>query len=361
MGAELGRISGPLLAANLLRQGIDLAFETDLLYLDVTNGRIGIKTSAPTKDLLVNGTSNSTNLIVDTQFTVPNFSVSTNYIQNLTGPIYIQPDQSTDPKIVTDKLGTLNLRISDQLIENITLNSDINLSPNGTGKVVFNASQVYIDGNLHSTNNITADGNVIFGNTDADSTFFNSDIKSDLIPNTTGQYDLGSSLKNWKTLYANTVNTSLLESSSAIVNNIDMLLTRGNTYFVSVNGSDTNYGNHLHSTFKTLAHALSVAQSGDQIFIFSGTYEEEFPLTVPQGVTVTGESLRSVSIVPTIETSINDAFLLNGETTVTNLTIRDFYYDVMADTGYGFRFAPNAKVTSRSPYVQNISIITGEP
>ena len=41
----VGRISGPLLSKNLLRDGVDLAFETDLLYLDVTTGRIGINTS----------------------------------------------------------------------------------------------------------------------------------------------------------------------------------------------------------------------------------------------------------------------------------------------------------------------------
>jgi hypothetical protein len=36
-GAQMavGRITGTLLKANLLRDGVDLAFETDLLYLDV--------------------------------------------------------------------------------------------------------------------------------------------------------------------------------------------------------------------------------------------------------------------------------------------------------------------------------------
>ena len=38
----VGRISGPLLKENLLRNGIDLAFETNLLYLDVNNQKIGI-------------------------------------------------------------------------------------------------------------------------------------------------------------------------------------------------------------------------------------------------------------------------------------------------------------------------------
>jgi hypothetical protein len=52
----IGRISGSVLKANLTRNGTDLAFETDLLYLDVTNSRIGIGTSSPATALDVDGT-----------------------------------------------------------------------------------------------------------------------------------------------------------------------------------------------------------------------------------------------------------------------------------------------------------------
>ena len=41
----IGRISGEMLLPNLERDGVDLAIETDLLYFDVVNKRIGIKTS----------------------------------------------------------------------------------------------------------------------------------------------------------------------------------------------------------------------------------------------------------------------------------------------------------------------------
>ena len=49
----IGRISGPMLKSNLERLGTDLSVETDLLYLDVTNNRIGINESTPTKSLHV--------------------------------------------------------------------------------------------------------------------------------------------------------------------------------------------------------------------------------------------------------------------------------------------------------------------
>ena len=49
----IGRISGAMLKANLERLGTDIAFETDLLYIDVANDRIGINTNSPSQSLQV--------------------------------------------------------------------------------------------------------------------------------------------------------------------------------------------------------------------------------------------------------------------------------------------------------------------
>ena len=56
----IGRISGSVLKSNLTRNGVDLAFETNLLYIDVTNSRVGIGTSEPTTTLQVAGTVTAT-------------------------------------------------------------------------------------------------------------------------------------------------------------------------------------------------------------------------------------------------------------------------------------------------------------
>ena len=58
----IGRITGSVLKSNLTRNGVDLAFETNLLYLDVTNNRVGIGTSEPSTELTVNGTLTTTTL-----------------------------------------------------------------------------------------------------------------------------------------------------------------------------------------------------------------------------------------------------------------------------------------------------------
>ena len=76
----VGRISGPLLKDNLLRDGVNLAFETNLLYLDVNNNRIGVKTASPAYDLDINGTTRTTNLEVTTQADIASFTISGNTI-----------------------------------------------------------------------------------------------------------------------------------------------------------------------------------------------------------------------------------------------------------------------------------------
>ena len=81
---SIGRISGPLLKANLLREGVNLAFETDLLYLDVNNMRIGVNTTTPTHDLQVNGTTKTTYLETDS-LKVGNITISGNTIDSDTG------------------------------------------------------------------------------------------------------------------------------------------------------------------------------------------------------------------------------------------------------------------------------------
>jgi hypothetical protein len=360
MGAELGRISGPLLSADLLRHGVDLAFETDLLYLSVTDldnlsksVGIGVNTDTPSRSLTVVGLTSTTDLLVDNTATIANFYINTNRIQSLLDPIIISPNQTTNPQVITTQVGTANLRIRSNVVENITLDSDINLAANGLGKVTFTTSRVDVNGNLHAAGDITLDGDIIFGSDDEDNVTFNSDIASNIVPDQTITYNLGSNTKRWDDVYVNTLDLNSLEAPGITVNNINLLLTQGNTYYVSVNGADTNVGDHLHNTFRTVKHALSVAAVGDEIVIFPGTYVEEFPLTVPQGVTVKGAGIRSVTIKPTAATVTNDCFLLNGETTVGFLTVQGFN-----SPGYAFKLAPGYSASIKSPYIYNVSVIT---
>lgn len=358
MGAELGRISGALLSPNLLRNGTDLAFETNLLYLDVNNGRVGIKTSTPNRPLTVNGTFNTTNIDIDVAAEIANLTFDNNNVTNFTNSITLSPDQSTDPTIKARQFNTQKFRIKNNSIENATVDDNIVISANGSGQVRFYTSIVDVSGDVHATGDITWEGNIEFGSDDQDSVTFSSDVNSDIIPDVDNLYDLGTVSKKWRTLYSVETFSDTLTTPSLTVNDINMLLTQGKTIYVSVNGSDTNTGTHLHSTYKTVKHALSVAQSGDEIVIFPGTYQEEFPLTIPEGVEIRGTGIRATIIEPTVSTNTKDCFLLNGQTTVSFLTIQNFFYDSLANTGYAFRFAPGMATTTRSPYVYNVTVIT---
>lgn len=67
----IGRISGSVLKSNMTRNGVDLAFETNLLYLDVTNSRVGIGTSEPATTFHVNGTIRGSGINVNNAYTLP--------------------------------------------------------------------------------------------------------------------------------------------------------------------------------------------------------------------------------------------------------------------------------------------------
>jgi hypothetical protein len=352
----IGRISGPLLKANLLRDGVDLAFESDLLYLDVVNGKVGIKTSSPTTELEINGTTRTTNLIVDTQADIASFTILDNTISSTNSTINLEPTGS-NAVVYQGKIVTGDLQLSTNVIETTAADVDLDINTLGTGKVNIN-SDVLVNGDVHVTGNITADGDITLGDADTDNIVFNADVNSNIIPNVTEFFDLGSENQRWNNTYTKNLVATTLSTSSITANGIDLVLPQGNIIYVAKAGSDSNSGVHEHAPFLTIKHALSEASTGTTVYIYPGVYVEEFPLAVPVGVTVKGAGLRAVTIQPTVETNTNDAFLLNGETTIEDLTITGFFYNSVENTGYGFRFANNFNVTSRSPYIRNITVLT---
>ena len=56
--AQVARISGPLLAANLKRTQANLAFDSDLLFIGHLTGKIGVRKDNPGTDLDIFGQTN---------------------------------------------------------------------------------------------------------------------------------------------------------------------------------------------------------------------------------------------------------------------------------------------------------------
>jgi hypothetical protein len=365
--STLGRISGQMLKANLERLGVDLAFENDLLYLDVVNNKIGVSTSIAPRELTINGTTVTTDLIVDTGY----LQVVDTIINGATGDISSVGNATTtvnahSGNVNLSELNVNSLNFNNSTIQTTDTNTNLELRVSGTGRVEFGTddssfTDVRVRENLHAVGDITLDGNITFGDSSAeDNVTFVGKIDSDIMPSVTDLYNIGSPTKKWREIHARTINGEFLQTTDFGVPGITTISARpGNTWYVSAEeGDDTFVGDHQMGPFRTIEHALSQATAGDQVYIYAGEYEEYFPLTVPKGVTVQGEGIRSVKIYPHTSHNDKDAFLLNGETTVENLTVSDFYYNSTNNTGYAFRFANNFQVDTRSPYIRNVTVLT---
>jgi hypothetical protein len=324
--SALGRISGKLLDANLQRNGVDLAFNNDLLYLKVSpiiigvaeeDGEdgdpnydstlpaalsgtgIGVKTDTPIYDLDINNTARSVRTQVTNLATIDNLTFNANgTIGSVTGPIEIT---TTDINSIIPYSELLSdyLSFNDNYIASIS-NRDIKLDPNGTGRVVFEGG-AQITGDLAVTGNIQVDGdlteasNIIIGDQPLDTVTINTDFSQSIVPGTDNTYDLGqdnrdSTLGRWDQLYTpdltqvvtmlpNQVKVSeqmdidgVINKISGMQSNEDILLNpnTGITYIERTKWQDSVITN-LNDT------ALSVGSTGIGYTVFAGTNGMSIP------------------------------------------------------------------------------------
>jgi len=196
--AQVARISGPLLAANLVRTQSNLAFDNDLLYVGHLTGKIGVRKSSPAFELDVFGQTNMSPYLNSDTLTGGNLKIDTTGITAITGNIILDSLGT----IHADELHTEKLTFNDNYIGSLA-NSNIVFDPNGAG--VINFPSTTITGNVSTTGNITIPGNITVGGTmnfgDAPTDTLDFDFVSltqDLKPNTTaGLHNLGSPTRMW--------------------------------------------------------------------------------------------------------------------------------------------------------------------
>lgn len=224
---QLGRISGKLLSENLVRYGVDLAFNTDLLYLKVApivkgnhevDGEegdpnydstlpsvllgtgIGINTDTPGYDLEINNDVLTTRLTATSDAYINNFYISDNRIGTTVGNIEIFTN-GPDGVAIFDKIASDNLFFDGNTIQSIN-NSSIRFEPSGTGTVELQ-STVNLTGDLSATGNISLGGdlrtnsNIIIGDQPTDVVVVDTDLTQDINPGTTLTYNLGAVSKRW--------------------------------------------------------------------------------------------------------------------------------------------------------------------
>jgi hypothetical protein len=440
----VGRISGPLLATNLERNGINLNVkntlsDTSLLHLDATALKLGFNTDVTTDEVQVLGMSKMPNMIASTQLKTGNLILGNgSNINSLDSPIVLQA--AVGGTINLSGLATDQIEINDNSIKSYNTNSNIDIrtgtpyelvsgdpymdeliaglqAASGGGSHAYKAfwevvlpsgfqrgdinesggididdvlgflgvargtttsggrydrgiaailaslptteipTNLRVFGNLHSAQKITADGNITIGSGDEDNLILNAELTTDIMPDANDTYDLGKAGKEWGEIHTNLVNGQAVDAAGVLATTTNFGLRQGNIFYVSKNGNDSNEGDNVQGPMLTVKAALARADASIQgpveIHIFPGEYEEVFPLEIPTNVSVVGHNMRSVIIKPTAGTNTNNCFLMNGETTVQHVTVKDFF-----SPGHAFSFASNTVVTSRSPYVQNVSVIT---
>jgi len=208
--SQLGRIGGQVLTDNLLRAGVDLAFETDLLYLDVNNQRIGVKNSTPIYDLDVNSNIYANDLTVVTQLAPGNLRInSPETITTSVGGIDVYINGGGE--IFHDRLVTANLVLDGNLISSSS-NSNIVFDPNGSGTVQLMSDtnitgDLAVSGNISMSGNLTGLGTLTFGDQTLDTVTINTDFTQSIIPGDDLTFAMGadagdSSARRWAEMHS---------------------------------------------------------------------------------------------------------------------------------------------------------------
>ena len=189
----IGRISGQMLKANLLRSGTDLAFETNLLALDVTNSRVGVGTASPATTFHVSATD-AIRVPSGTTAQRPGspangdirYNSTTSQIEGYSNGQFRSMVGSGISNVVEDTTPQLggDLDINGNAIVS-TSNGNIAITPNGTGEVDISKVDIdsgAIDGTAIGANSastgafttLSSSGNTTIGDASGDTTTFNS-------------------------------------------------------------------------------------------------------------------------------------------------------------------------------------------
>ena len=244
--AQLGRISGPMLTENLLRNGVDLAFETDLIYLNVVDGKIGINTESPTYDLDVASDILTTNLIATTNAYLDNIIIANNQFSTNLGGIIVRPLDST-PTVLFNQLATSSLTFNDNVLGSVS-NQQIRLQSSTTGSVtnvikLENDTNVTgnlgVSGSVSLDGNLSPDGNIFIGDSPLDILTIATAIPQDLNPGTSLTYDLGLTNRRWGIVYSpDWTNITTISPFQATINNQMFLGGANNSILATQTNAD---------------------------------------------------------------------------------------------------------------------------
>jgi cytoskeletal protein CcmA (bactofilin family) len=345
--AQLGRISGKLLAANLLRNGNDLAFrnqpnDIDLLYFDVNNKRIGINNDAPVYDLDVNSTARTTNLLTPSTAFIANFVFDTpaSSITPTVGDTVITPLQA-DPRILFNRIITDSLDFNNNVIASFN-GENIVFSPSGSGTVNLQAN-TNVTGDLTVTGNITVDGdlktisNLIIGDQTTDTVSIAAKFGTGLIPTLDATFDLGEEDFQWRDLYGTVVavdddfsvgNFSISPLGNISVPSGSITITPSDpnpTVFVEeFNTSGLNFNGHVISSIGD--QDIVLLASGTGTIDLNGNTNVTGDLSVSNNLTVSGDLELPYNV--TLGNGVDSEIIVNASVQGDLIPSQDNFYDI---------------------------------
>ena len=121
-----------------------------------------------------------------------------------------------------------------------------------------------------------------------------------------------------------------------------------NVIYVNKDGDDTNSGDTLGRAKATIKSAVGIASEGDVIKISAGVYVENNPLKVAKQVSLIGDSLREVTVVP--QNASQDLFHVNPGVYISDMSFTGTMNEGKAITA----FEPdNIEYFAQSAYVRN--------
>lgn len=364
MGRELGRISGPLLSDNLLRNGVNLAFDTDVMYLDVDNKYIGFNTETPVRSLHVFGDAASDDLIVTTEASIGPLvfgGVGTlDQIANYADGIQITPAQGVDPIIQltgigsTNKFGFVGATLTGFTDQNIIFD------PNGTGRLIVGTTldnaNVYVDGGIHATGNVTFDGDITLGSDTNDVITFGAEVGSHILPTSTSTWKLGEDITPaiWENIYATDLDTTDFNTTTASIttlnagnirisgNTIDNLISANNVNVVPNGTGSLNFNSFLSVKDNIISHhdstPLQFVSTGNGYFKFGGPTG----WVIPSGTSAqrpTEPDIGTIryntdTVTPEVYADVSNSTTVTDTLTTSDVNISDTTIFVDSTTGF---------------------------
>lgn len=141
------------------------------------------------------------------------------------------------------------------------------------------------------------------------------------------------------TVTASGIGATVTISDSTVVTNV---------LYVTADGNDNNSGRSLNDAKRTVGAALTLASASTTIKVFSGNYSENNPLIMPEQVSIVGDSLREVSLIPQ---NANADFIYVGQGNY----ISDVSFTGTLNEGKAvIAFNPNKpSFVNQGPYIRN--------